>query len=380
MKSFAFFAIFSSLASSVLAVPIWGQCGGIGYGGSTTCDSGLSCVKLNDWYSQCQQGTGNPPPVTTTTQPPPVTTIPPTTGVPPITTTTSAPPSSTVAPAPNIPAGQLTRLTENFGPNPQNVQIHVYKPSSIKPGAGMLVALHPCGGTAQQYFSSNQFRTLADQRGFLVLYGQAATSSNCWDVTGRNSLIHDAGGDSLGVASAVRYAINNWGINKEKVFVVGTSSGAMMTNVMTGVYPELFRGGAVFAGVALGCLSVGNAPANPPDPCAAGNRILSASEWGNKVRSAYSGYTGPYPKMQIWHGTADPILAPVNFQEQIKQWTDVFKVSQTPTSTQSGVPAQKWTKTVYGTAGQLEGYYGQGAGHGLPESGTESTAINWFGL
>jgi peptidoglycan/xylan/chitin deacetylase (PgdA/CDA1 family) len=31
----------------------WGQCGGNGWSGATTCAEG-SCVKLNDWYSQCQ--------------------------------------------------------------------------------------------------------------------------------------------------------------------------------------------------------------------------------------------------------------------------------------------------------------------------------------
>ncbi|PFH48763.1 glycoside hydrolase family 10 protein [Amanita thiersii Skay4041] len=31
----------------------WGQCGGIGWTGPTTCISGYTCVFQNDWYSQC---------------------------------------------------------------------------------------------------------------------------------------------------------------------------------------------------------------------------------------------------------------------------------------------------------------------------------------
>jgi endo-1,4-beta-xylanase len=31
----------------------WGQCGGNGWTGPTTCVSGTTCQKLNDWYSQC---------------------------------------------------------------------------------------------------------------------------------------------------------------------------------------------------------------------------------------------------------------------------------------------------------------------------------------
>ncbi|KAJ1303523.1 hypothetical protein OPQ81_011708 [Rhizoctonia solani] len=34
-------------------VPKYGQCGGIGWTGGTTCVSGSTCTKLNDYYSQC---------------------------------------------------------------------------------------------------------------------------------------------------------------------------------------------------------------------------------------------------------------------------------------------------------------------------------------
>lgn len=40
--------------SSSGSVAKWGQCGGTGYTGSTTCVSGSTCVKINDFYSQCQ--------------------------------------------------------------------------------------------------------------------------------------------------------------------------------------------------------------------------------------------------------------------------------------------------------------------------------------
>ncbi|RPB15520.1 hypothetical protein P167DRAFT_533305 [Morchella conica CCBAS932] len=34
-------------------VALWGQCGGSGYTGATTCASGSTCVAQNEWYSQC---------------------------------------------------------------------------------------------------------------------------------------------------------------------------------------------------------------------------------------------------------------------------------------------------------------------------------------
>ncbi|RJE26962.1 hydrolase family 10 [Aspergillus sclerotialis] len=35
------------------SAPHWGQCGGNGWTGPTTCASPYTCTKLNDWYSQC---------------------------------------------------------------------------------------------------------------------------------------------------------------------------------------------------------------------------------------------------------------------------------------------------------------------------------------
>ncbi|KAG8896500.1 hypothetical protein FRC01_011749, partial [Tulasnella sp. 417] len=57
-------AIAASIAASgVAAVAEYGQCGGIGYTGSTTCDSPYVCTYLND-YSQCLPGSST----TTTTK------------------------------------------------------------------------------------------------------------------------------------------------------------------------------------------------------------------------------------------------------------------------------------------------------------------------
>ncbi|KAG9019909.1 hypothetical protein FRB90_000040 [Tulasnella sp. 427] len=60
-------AIAASLAvSGVSAVPQWGQCGGIGYTGSTTCDSPYVCTYQND-YSQCLAGSSTTKTTTKTT-------------------------------------------------------------------------------------------------------------------------------------------------------------------------------------------------------------------------------------------------------------------------------------------------------------------------
>ncbi|KAF8591196.1 carbohydrate esterase family 16 protein [Ramaria rubella] len=47
----------------------WGQCGGIGWTGPTTCVAGTTCTVANAYYSQCLPGSASPPPVSS----PPVT-------------------------------------------------------------------------------------------------------------------------------------------------------------------------------------------------------------------------------------------------------------------------------------------------------------------
>lgn len=109
--------------------------------------------------------------------------------------------------------------------------------------------------------------------------------------------------------------------------------------------------------------------------------IRTAREWGDLVRAAYPGYTGSRPRMQVWHGTEDDVLRYPNFGEEIKQWTDVRGVSQTPATTDS--PVSGWTRTRYGGTGDqapVEAVSLQGVGHNLYAWGMAARVITFFGL
>ncbi|KAF6745140.1 exo-rhamnogalacturonase B [Ephemerocybe angulata] len=88
---------------SYAAQPIYGQCGGTGYSGDTTCVSGAVCTKVNDFYYQCLPGTQTSTGSTTTT-----TTTTTTTGG---STTTSTPVAT-----PTNPAGQAYATTCTLAP------------------------------------------------------------------------------------------------------------------------------------------------------------------------------------------------------------------------------------------------------------------------
>ncbi|KAG9221504.1 hypothetical protein CCMSSC00406_0009493 [Pleurotus cornucopiae] len=50
------FVLLSMSLAAFAAVPLYGQCGGNGFTGETTCVSGATCSFQNEWYSQCVPG------------------------------------------------------------------------------------------------------------------------------------------------------------------------------------------------------------------------------------------------------------------------------------------------------------------------------------
>jgi poly(hydroxyalkanoate) depolymerase family esterase len=276
-------------------------------------------------------------------------------------------------------AASLVQVT-NFGSNPGSLQMYVYVPDSVKASPPILVAMHQCTQSGPAFFSGTEFASLANQYGFIVIYPSVTRSGSCFDVSSAQALTRNGGSDPVSIISMITYTEQHYNGNPSRVYVTGASSGAMMTDVMLGDYPDVFQAGAAFMGVPFGCFAgpgvdVWNAP------CAQGQVTMTPQAWGNLVRAADPGYSGPRPRVQLWHGTADTTLNYVNFGEEIKQWTNVLGVSQTPTSTDS--PASGWTRTRYaGSAGtvQVEAYSIAGAGHVLPESGMAAYAIHFFGL
>lgn len=136
-----------------------------------------------------------------------------------------------LAGAASAAAGQLQQVS-SFGSNPTGAGMFVYKPARLASPTPLIVAIHYCGGSAQAFFTGTQFANLADTHGFIVVYPNTPPQNDaCWDVHSNATLTHNAGGDSLGIASMIKYAISTYGANPNQVFLVGSSSGAMMTCV-----------------------------------------------------------------------------------------------------------------------------------------------------
>jgi acetylxylan esterase len=287
--------------------------------------------------------------------------------------------STLVALAPSASAASLVQIG-SFGNNPTGLSMYEYVPANVSAHPPLLVVLHYCGGSASSMYSGTEFASLADRYGFMEIYPQVNNPSNdCWDVASDGALTHNGNSDPAGIISMVQYAEAHNNVDTSRIYVTGSSSGAMMTNVMLGDYPDVFKAGAAFMGVPFHCFYTGTVR-GWNSACAQGQVSNTPQAWGDFVRGADPGYTGARPRMELWHGTADTTLYYANFGEEIKQWTNVLGVSQTPSSTTT--VNGSWTHTTYGDASnpQVDAYSVAGVGHSLPLSGQAAIAVHFFGL
>src|SRR5260221_5550537 len=224
---------------------------------------------------------------------------------------------------------EFNHLTEvyEFGSNPGALRMFKYVPA--RPKSALVVVLHGCKQTAANYDLGAGWSTLADRYGFVLLLPQQQVSNNpntCfnWFLPGDTAR---GKGEALSIRQMVETMIIEHGIDRRRVFVTGLSAGGAMTSVMLATYPEVFAAGAIIAGLPFGVATnvrealngMFQSPSRPAD------------ELGDLVRTA-SNHKGPWPKLSVWHGSADRTVNPANANEIVKQWLDVHGLPLTPMS------------------------------------------------
>src|SRR5205085_7963927 len=108
----------------------------------------------------------------------------------------------------------------------------------------------------------------------------------------------------------------------------GLSPGVAMTSVMLAAYPETFAAGAIIAGLPFGCAASLSEALG-----AMNNATRSESALGEAVRRA-SRHQGPWPRVSVWHGSADRLVVPANGEAIVRQWRDVHGLPAAPTRTE----------------------------------------------
>jgi poly(hydroxyalkanoate) depolymerase family esterase len=253
--------------------------------------------------------------------------------------------------------------TTGFGNNPGGLRMFSFVPDSLQRPAGLVVVLHGCGQTAASYDLGAGWSTLAKHYGFALLMPEQQRSNNangCFNWFNPQDATRDSG-EACSIRQMIAGMVGDIDVDQRRVFVTGLSAGGAMTSVMLATYPELFAGGAIIAGLPFGVASnarealtgMFQSPSRP------------ATELGDLVRNA-SGHKGRWPKISVWHGSADRTVNPANANEIVKQWLDVHGLGATPMSegTVDGYPRQVWWNADGDTI--LEYYSITDMAHGTP--------------
>jgi len=255
------------------------------------------------------------------------------------------------------------RAILDFGSNPGNLRMFVYRPSTLADNPALVVVLHGCTQTATGYDLGAGWSTLADRYGFALLLPEQQRSNNpngCfnWFQPGHS---HRDQGEPLSIRQMIEKSIVDHGIDRRRVFITGLSAGGAMTSNMLACYPEVFAGGAIVAGLPYGAATT----VQQAFQSMYQSPTRSAHEWGELVRKA-SSHRGPWPRVSVWHGNADKTVIPSNAQEILKQWTEVhgLPLSSSVTTRVDGFPREVWINEVGDEL--IEAYTITNMAHGTP--------------
>ena len=279
----------------------------------------------------------------------------------------------TAAPATNAPT---LREIPAFGSNPGNLRMFAHLPARTDPKPALVVALHGCTQSARAYAHGTGWCDVADRHGFVVIFPEQQSANNpkncfSWFLPADTSR---GAGEALSIRQMIDKAVRDFSIDRSRIFVTGLSAGGAMASVMLAAYPEVFAGGAIVAGLPYGSAS------NVQEAFDAmfNDRAPSARALGDRVRAA-SKHRGPWPRISVWHGTADAVVKPSNAEHIVSQWLNVHRVPRESFELEHG---PRYTRRLWkNTDGkpQLESFSIAGIGHGVPLSTTGRDACGTVG-
>ncbi len=173
----------------------------------------------------------------------------------------------------------------------------------------LMVMLHGCTQSADDFAAGTRMNRAADEQGFLVAYPEqiaAANASRCWNWFQADEQQRDRGEPSL-IAGITRDIMSRYAVAADRVYVAGLSAGGAAAAIMGETYPDLFAAIGVHSGL----------------PCGAASDLASA------LRAMHQG-TAPSLRPRrgrvvptiIFHGDQDRTVHPANAEAIIAQAGD----------------------------------------------------------
>lgn len=204
-------------------------------------------------------------------------------------------------------------------PPERNYRLYVPAHAQDLQALPLVVMIHGCKETADEFAQGTRMNAIADREGFAVLYPDQASFANmrrCWNWFEPNTA---AGfGECAIILEMIREAFKRTSIDSQRVYVAGMSSGAALAGLLGYHHPDVFAAVAVHSGLP---------PMNPPSAAAA----LSAMEKGVRVDAEMlaDAYWNTHavlpPTLLVVHGDADSRVTEKNATSMTKLWEKLFE-------------------------------------------------------
>lgn len=183
----------------------------------------------------------------------------------------------------------------------------------------LVVMLHGCGQSPDQFKNETQMNAVADDEDFVVIYPDQTTSANadeCWNWFEDEHTTRGNGEAAL-ITGMVRQTIEREPISHQRVYVAGLSAGAAMVPNLLAAYPDVYAAGGVHSGLEYDAAdntveAVAAMETGGPDPQRQGTKAYEAMNTHDVVSRV--------PTI-VFHGTEDNIVQPVNGRQVTEQAT-----------------------------------------------------------
>jgi poly(hydroxyalkanoate) depolymerase family esterase len=259
-----------------------------------------------------------------------------------------------------------------FGSNPGRLRMLEFVPSLRRDPPTLVVVLHGCLQTADQFDKGSGWSRMARDKGFVLLYPEQTKQNNqnlCFNWFRPSSVARDRG-ELMSIRQMVEHTARRHNIPADRIFLQGLSAGGAMAGALLATYPGLFAAGQIVGGLPYGAAR---------DAMTAMHVMKSgarrtAQEWGDLVRTVRDEEMAT-PAISIWHGRVDSVVTIANAEATLAQWLDVYGLGR---ETGTELSVTDGTMIVWKDKGGrilIEYRIIDNLDHGLPVSVRRSTAV-----